>query len=339
MLFFLELSTKKALATNYTISKIVISQEYNINFKKKNVIDKAFKKAFIMLVGRLVESKDYKIFQKIEIDEIKSLINNFSVTNEKFMNNEYITEVEVEFDRKKVLNFIQSKNVISSIPKNINLLIIPIVIDTVKDEIYYINNNIFFKEWLNVNEDYHLINYSLPNQDIEDFQIIKKNVKNLERNNLKEIMDKYNFDNFALLIIYKTEKNLRVFSRINFNSSEFTINNTYFNTEINDLDSVRQLISKTKKEYEDKFKLLNKINISVNLSILFSLDSKEYEKINKFEKFLINQELISNYKIKSISNKNVLYQVTYNGNPEKFLKSLNQNDFEINSSSTIWIVK
>ena len=123
MLLFLELSTKKALAANYTISKIVISQEYNVNFKKKNVIDKAFKKAFIMLVGRLVESKDYKIFQKIEIDEIKSLINNFSVTNEKFMNNDYITEVEVEFDRKKVLKFIQSKNVISSIPININLLI------------------------------------------------------------------------------------------------------------------------------------------------------------------------------------------------------------------------
>ena len=292
-----------------------------------------------MLVGRLVESKDYKIFQKIEIDEIKSLINNFSVTNEKFMNNEYITEVEVEFDRKKVLNFIQSKNVISSIPKNINLLIIPIVIDTVKDEIYYINNNIFFKEWLNVNEDYHLINYSLPNQDIEDFQIIKKNVKNLERNNLKEIIEKYNFDNFALLIIYKTEKNLRIFSRVNFNGSEFTINNTYFNTEINDLKKAHYLIATTKKEYEDKWKLLNEINISLNLSVLLSIDSKEYEKINKFEQFLIDQELVSNYKIKSISNKDIFYQVTYNGNPEKFLKTLNENDFEINSSTKIWIIK
>ena len=130
-----------------------------------------------------------------------------------------------------------------------------------------------------------------------------------------------------------------IFSRVNFNGSEFTINNTYFNTEINDLKKAHYLIATTKKEYEDKWKLLNEINISLNLSVLLSIDSKEYEKINKFEQFLIDQELVSNYKIKSISNKDIFYQVTYNGNPEKFLKTLNENDFEINSSTKIWIIK
>ena len=60
------------------------------------------------------------------------MIDNFSIIDEKFINNKYKNKIEVQFDRKKILNFFEDERVISSIPKEIKLLFFPILIDTKK---------------------------------------------------------------------------------------------------------------------------------------------------------------------------------------------------------------
>ena len=93
-------------------------------------------------------------FNNISNKKISSLIYNFSITNEKFVNNNYEVDFEVKFDKKKLLSFIRSKNVISSVPENTEVLFIPILIDTQSNEIKYFNENYFYNNWNNVNKKY-----------------------------------------------------------------------------------------------------------------------------------------------------------------------------------------
>ena len=71
VIYFNEFSTKKALSKNYIISDIVVEKKYDLNFKKSNVIDKAFEKAFKILMYKLIENKDRSKIKKISLKDKK----------------------------------------------------------------------------------------------------------------------------------------------------------------------------------------------------------------------------------------------------------------------------
>ena len=82
------------------------------------------------------------------------------------MNQKYQSVLEVQFDRKKIIQFLDSKKIFSSLPKEIESFILPILIDSKNNELYYLNQNIFFNLWDDVSESHFLIKYVLPNEDI-----------------------------------------------------------------------------------------------------------------------------------------------------------------------------
>ena len=66
ILFFIHLfifSTNNVYANSYKIENIEISEEYNTNFNKDEIIDKAFKKAFETLIAKIIISKDYNLIE------------------------------------------------------------------------------------------------------------------------------------------------------------------------------------------------------------------------------------------------------------------------------------
>ena len=109
ILVFIKFSTTIVFADNYTFKNIKIKEQYDINFNKDEAINKGFKEGFKTLIFRIVESKDKKLFKGIPSNKISSLIDNFSITNEKFVNNNYEVDFEVKFDKKKLLSFIEKK--------------------------------------------------------------------------------------------------------------------------------------------------------------------------------------------------------------------------------------
>ena len=67
VLFFIYLflfSTNEVYANTYKIENIEISNEYNTNFNKEDVIDKAFINAYQILIGKITISKDSKSLKK-----------------------------------------------------------------------------------------------------------------------------------------------------------------------------------------------------------------------------------------------------------------------------------
>ena len=99
ILVFIKFSTTIVFADNYTVKNIKIKEQYDINFNKDEVIKKGFEKGFKTLIFRIVESKDKNLFKDVPNNKIRSLIDNFSITNERFVNNNYEVDFEIKFDK------------------------------------------------------------------------------------------------------------------------------------------------------------------------------------------------------------------------------------------------
>ena len=152
------------------------------------------------------------------------------------------------------------------------------------------------------------------------------------------ILTDANLKDYIIAIFFRENKNIKVLSKVNFNQKLSIINHKFDNSVFEDTLYVDQIINTLKTSYENEWKKNNQINRSIKLALTISLDSKNYNLIEKFEKNLINSDLIAKFYIENISNEYTIYKITYNGTPDKFLLELNNNGFEIDISNEVWIL-
>ena len=117
-------------------------------------------------------------------------------------------------------------------------MILPILIDLKKNQIFSYSNNPFFLNWNLNNKKFHQINYVLPNEDIEDFSIIRKNIGDIENYNFNEIFNKYNVKNRILLVLLNQDNLIKVFSKLNLENNEMYINKNFKDVSIKNLSGV-----------------------------------------------------------------------------------------------------
>lgn len=338
VIYLIIFSTEIAYSKNYKVENIEIIEPYNLSFKKDKVIDKAFISAFKTLTIKIISSKDLKRVETANINHIKTMIDSFSITDESFINNNYSAKFDVRFDKKKIINFLNSQNIITSIPKNQNIMFLPILIDINNNEIFIYNNNKFYRFWNNKKKQNILLNYLLPPEDLEDLKLIQKNLDNIEKFDFYTILNKYETKDYIVCIFFKDKKQLKMLSKINIDEKFSYLNMDYKNIDLNDDNKINEIITKLKMMYEDYWKSKNQINTSINLNITVSLNSKNLDKINIFESQLENSDMVFDYKILKISSLNTIYKVLYNGTPDKFINSFSEN-FELDISKEIWELK
>ncbi len=339
ILVFIKFSTINVFADNYVVKNINIKEQYDVNFNKGEVINKGFEKAFKTLIYRIVENKDKNLFNEISKNKISSLIDNFTITNEKFVNDNYEVDFEVKFDKKKLLSFIRSKNVISSAPETADVLFVPILIDTQSNEIKYFNQNYFYNNWNKVNKNYFLLSYNLPDESIENYRLFQKLKNSIENKDLSEITSKYNFENVFVVIFYKNGNNMKIFSKISFSNLKFNFNLNKNNINFENDEILNRIIFSLKNLYEDKWKLINKINTSIIIPIKISIKNSNFLISDKLENILKKSDFVYEYEVEKINSKEIIYRIVYNSSPDKFLNTLEVNGIKINSSSDIWKIK
>ena len=108
LIFF---STTKVQANSFEINNIEISKPFENNFNKRTVIDKVIKEAFLELVSSLIKSDDQTKIKNVKLNEIKSMIDSFSIKEEKFINQTYYVNLGVSFNKKKIFKFLEKKNI------------------------------------------------------------------------------------------------------------------------------------------------------------------------------------------------------------------------------------
>ena len=334
LIIFIKFSTEKVLANSYKVSDIEISEPYNLNFSKEKVIDVAFENAFEELIFTLLTSEYYYLNKDVNIKVIKSLIDSFSIVDEKFIDKKYIANFDVNFNKREVLNYLYKNNIYASIPQKKKLFLLPILVDTNQSDISLLSENPFYLNWTKFDKKYHLLDYVLPNEDLDDLNIIKNNINNLEDYEFKEIITKYQLKDYIIVILFKNEKSIRVLTRIKFNNEFILLNENFPYKSIN--DDIELIINSLKISYENSWKKINLINTSIKLPITISLDSSKFSLIKKFENKIENMDLVYNYYIESFSNNEVIYKIVYNGTPNKFLEEFNPEDIKVDLTNNVW---
>ena len=332
-------STSEAYSKAFDINNIEISEPFEMNFNKNQVIDEGFKKAFSELVLLILNSSDQIKVEQVKLNEIKAMIETFSIKEEKFINETYYLNLGVSFNKKKIFKFLEGKNIFPSIPLKKKVLFIPIIIDENKKELLIFSKNKIFSEWNNNYISYHLIEYILPTEDLEDINLLKKKYDFIENYNFKEIINKYNLEDSIIALIFKNEKDIRILSKITINDNMVLKNQSFTNMDLKNSLQIELITNKLKLIYEDYWKKLNQINTSIKLPINVKVKSHDNKKILNFESILYKNDLIYDFSITKFDKDFVYYKVIFNGTPNNFLKSMNENELNFNTQNVIWTLK
>jgi hypothetical protein len=332
-------STVNIQAKSFSVSGIDISTPFEINFNKNEIIDEGFVQAFNQMILSIVQTKDQKKLRKTSLALIKGMIQTFSIKEEKFIDEVYYLSLNVSFDKKEVFKLLESKNIFPSLPIKKDILFIPVILDENKNEILMFSESYLFNNWNANIKKHHLLNYVLPTEDLDDFNLIKKNLKNLENYDFEQIIQKYNLEDYILMIVFKNDKEIRVLNKINFNKKMDLKNLKFQKLSLKNEKEFEEFTEILKKIYENYWKSKNEINTSIKLALTVSIDNDDNLKISQFEEILSNVDLIYDFYISKFDNKNNIYKIIFNGSPDYFLNIMKAKNYEFDTQNQIWILK
>ena len=332
-------STEKVKAKSFEINNIEISKPFKKNFDKNEVIDDGFKKAFLELIYKLTKSSDHKRLENFNLNEIKSMIETFSIEEEKFINQDYFVTLGVSFNKKEIFDYLEKKNVYPSQIINEKFLFIPILIDEEMNDLLIFSNNPIYNNWNTNIKAHELIKYVLPSEDIEDLNLIKKNLENIENYNFSEITKKYFLNNYIISLIFIGNNEISVLTKIYNDNNEIIQNNLFQNLNINNIEDLNLLIENLKKLFEDTWKKLNEINTSIKLPVIIKIKNKELKKTNDFELFLNEIDLVSDYSVQKFDKEYIFYKVLFNGTVQNFINIMKNKKYNLNTQKKVWIIE
>jgi len=332
-------STTYSNANAFKVSDIKISSPFEVNFEKSSVIDKGFQASFSDLLSMITTSGDKKKIRNISVKELKGMIDSFTISDEKFINNEYFANLETTFNKKKILKFLENKNIFPSIPQRNKVLLLPILVETKDNNVYLFNNNIFYEKWNDQKNSYDLLDYLLPSEDIEDLIELQKTSNDIETYDFSNLINKYDIKDNIVLIIYKEGNSIRTLSKVNLNNTLKIQNKNYSKINIINEDDFSIIVKNLKQMYEDQWKKNNEINTSIKFPITISINSKKNKKIIELEQKLNNMDLVSEFNILNFNSESIQYKIIYNGTPNIFLNDMKKKNFKLEMKNNIWTIK
>ncbi len=332
-------STEKARAKSFEINNIEISEPFKKNFDKNKVIDKGFKKAFLELTYKITKSSDYKKLEIFNLNEIKSMIETFSIEEEKFINKDYHVTLGVSFNKRKIFNYLEKRNIYPSQIINEKFLFIPILIDEKINDLFIFSKNPIYDNWNTVIKAYELIEYLLPSEDLEDFNLIKKNLNNIETYDFSEITKKYYLNNYIISLIFKNNNEIRVLSKIYSDKNEIIRNDSFPNINLNNNQDLTVLIENLRNVFENTWKKLNEINTSIKLPIIIKIRNDNLKKSNNFELYLSEIDLVSDYSVQKFNKEFIFYEVLFNGTVQNFINIMKNKNYNLNTQKKVWMIE
>ena len=329
-------STTFSFAESFDIKNVEISKQFNMSFQRKDALDEGFKIAYNNLILNITKSKDQIKLKDLSLIDIKTMIDNFSIKEEKFIDNIYYVNLDVSFNKKKIFSFLEKKNIFPSQPKKKKVLFIPVVIEEEKKNIILFSENKFYQNWFVYNDDRKQLIYVLPTDDLDDIQIIKSKYEYLEDYDFKDIVDKYFLDDYIISLIYKNSTDLRVLSKIKL-SDKLVLDNKVFKNFTD--KNVSNVIEELKLLYEDYWKRENQINTSIKLPLTIAINILNEKKIEDFEKTIEKFNLVSSFYVFKLDKINIYYRLIFNGTPQAFILQMKRAGYDLDIKNKIWVLQ
>ena len=332
-------STVKTKAKSFEINNIDITRPFEINFNKNEVIDEGFRKAYNQLLSLILNSKDQKKINQIKLNEIKGMIESFTIKEEKFIDELYYVNLGVSFNKKKVFNYLENKNIFPSIPEIKSFLFIPIIIDEEKKDLLIFYNNKIYEIWNKDQNKSELIKYILPTEDLEDLNLLRSKYEFIEQYDFEEITKKYDLKDSIIALIFKNKNGFRILSRITLDGDVILKNQSYSRVNFDNEKQLNATINDLKIVYEDYWKNHNQINTSIKLTLSVKVNNNDNFKLSNFEKILNETDLIYDFFVSKFNKDFTYYQIIFNGTPSIFLKKMSDKDFTFDTQNKVWILQ
>ena len=332
-------STSNVKAKTFFIDEIEIKEKLENDFNKETLINKGFIKAFQQLMTKLVKSKDLKNFKNVKLNVIKSMVETFTIKEEKFIDKTYSLNLGVAFNKKNIFDYLKQKKIFPSQIIEEKFLLIPILLDQSNNNILIYSDNPFYDSWKLNNSGSHLIEYVLPTEDLEDLNFIRENYLDIENYNFEKIIEKYFIDNSIIVVFFKNENEIKVLSKIRVKEKKVIKSSSFKNIDLDNEDNLNKLISDLKIIYEDFWKQNNLINTSIRLPILVQIKSKNFDLSMKFEETLNKIDLINNFSITRFNKDFIFYELVFNGTPKNFINIMKEQNFNFDTQNKTWVLK
>jgi len=341
ILLFL-LKTENVFSDNliYDVNNVKVKGTVNNNLANKKLIESAFKKGFTAFIDKTLLREDAVSLYKTKSKTINDLVLTYQIIKSKKNNiNDEYSIFNIKFDPKKINSFLAQRKISYADISNISLSLLPILI---KDkEILLYDENFFYKNWIKLkekdsNENDELISYNLALENIEDLQYINSIKENINLINAKKINSFNKDENYALLIIYSTEDNLKAFVKtlINNKNIDRNINLIFYPEDLN--RSYKEAIIILKKEINQIWKEQNLIDVNTPSFLDFFLETKKTGDYLKLKSILDTIDIIEKHSVLEMTNKHAKIRLKYRGKVGKIKDKLKEQKINIEIIDNTW---
>ena len=319
------------LYNNNVLSKNLFSSEFhtikfisnNVDEEKINKITEIKFKSIDYIFKEILINKDYNNFKRnLNEDLINYFIKNIIVENEKIINNNYFSEVKINFDKKKIINFLRDNKTsyVEFLPSKFLIIIY---------ESNEFEKNLFSKKnqhykYLNNNNNYDNF-FMIPNLDINDRYLLNENdIDNLDKNKIKKFIDKYDLANSILVTSHLNNSNINY--KIYLYSKENLEEISYFTSKEFDYN---KLFNEIKSLALEHWKINNQIqNVNIN-KIICDINYFNILELKHIKHNIDNVSIIESINLKKISYQKNNYYIEYFGNKKLLPKLFTINDLNI----------
>jgi len=318
----------------FKVEKVKVAGLEDINFSRDKYINRAFSKSFKMLMSKILVSSDLKKIKNVKSNKIKSLINSFQITEEKYEKGEYSAAFTIVYNEKKLTKLLANKNISFSQPRKISSVIFPILF--IEDQLQNFNENFFYNKWLEIEIENEIIEFILPLEDLDDLEKIQKMKNRIEDFDISDVIKKYNENNYVFLFMDYKNKKLNTYLKTSFENNVISKNISYEIDNIKNISKLNFIIKDLKIKITDLWKEINFVNLLMPLSITIKFKHKNINDLDKLKNTLNKINLIDNYNIQKFNIDHSFFEIYYFGNPKRLSSELYKFGYELKNNQGHW---
>ena len=315
------------------------SNFFNIQFTSNNIegdkiieINKIKSRSLLSIFKNILNDKDYiNLNNYLTEDLINTFIKNIVIKDEKIINDKYFSNIKINFNKKKIIEFLRLKKFPYVEYHPDKFLLIIYEQKEIGNNLFTRNNN-YYKYFISNLKDNNF--FKIPNLDINDRFILKEeDIINKNFFKINKFSKKYNSSE-NLVVISKIHKNKKSYKLILYSNGY--ISETKFQYH---KDEMKLFFKILENETLNLWKKLNQIqNYNINI-----LNCKIYYfnllELKEIRKNLNNISAIKYLNIKNLEYKNIEYDIHYYGNIKILFKILELNKLKINYSENSCIIR
>ncbi len=315
------------------------SNFYNIQFTSNNIegdriieINKIKSRSLLSIFKNILNDKDYiNLNNYLTEDLINTFIKNIVIKDEKIINDKYFSNIKINFNKKKIIEFLRLKKFPYVEYHPDNFLLIIYEIEGIQNNFLTKNNN-YYKYFNNNLKKNNF--FKIPKLDINDRFILNENhIINSDIIKINNFSKKYN-SNEILVVISRMNKNKIDYEIILHSNGAILKKKIQLNK-----NDMKLFFETLQSETLNLWKQINQIqNISINY-LHCKVNYFNLLELKEIRNNLKNISVIRNIEIKSLKYKNIEYDIYYYGNSEILIKIFQLNKLKINFSKNSCVIR